>query len=314
MNQRRLLYLLACVVGVSLPLRVLAAPEYSLLLATIPSDSATYTNIPGIQTLSRTWSSPFGNAHLTMDASGSVDFPVIRLSTAVTSNYPLYAAAYAMARTKDTVRVDNVVLDGQPGFVRVDIFYSWALYDALTNFRNYARLDLQYGTAQVHALESHEALPDLRLTEDPLVAESGAVAIDAVLGEFFSAYFPIVYGENFDVGLDFLIESTAAGGNASLNAMNSVYWGGLQAYDSLFNAVDFTLLSFSGTDYTRSYAPERSVPEPSGLLLVLMAMTLLSRRMNLFRSARAKHPGNQLGLRGRVRLQQHAGQLSPRSR
>ena len=203
----------------------------------------------------------------------------------------LYASASAHARAAfdDTFTINSIGHQDERGTAHVPVSIVWSLIAQTLN--QPAAYASTYGDFTF--LYSSPALSGSRSWRfiETLTGNGGTTQaiVPAGVPSLFT-YEPVVpiefiFGRPVYINWTLVTAASGSGGgtggsfNASIDAYNSVYWGGFASVvDALGNSVAYTLTSLSGTDWSLSRipAPPVSVPEPSSLLLLIGALLSLS--------------------------------------
>lgn len=219
---------------------------------------------------------------------------------AITDPYGFSAFTSVSSSFRDSVNIANPVLTGQIGYALINVDYSWSL---LANAEPrgagghaQAAITLQFAGLGAAVSESHSSVlgQNSQTYSGLQIGPSTTVQLD-IARERFAVWIPFYFG--FDQPLSMELSAVASagsnsvgGGHGSFDASHSAYWGGLSAVtDAGGNAVEFTLESASGTDYSKSFSPITAVPEPTtyALTLVGCGLILFTRRRACTKAASA---------------------------
>lgn len=181
----------------------------------------------------------------------------------------------------DSFLINNVGLQGQNGWAQVTLDYLWNIAVSGEGSNAQSAVSLVFGTGGVHAQEVKAIGESLYHLENPATVTYGDVQVlSATMGSEIIALMPFVFGADMPLSMELSGNSSVFAVHsafASVDAANSVYWGGISGvFDENMNAVDYDFSSSSGLDYRQSFAPVVSaVPEPQTWALLLLAFPLL---------------------------------------
>lgn len=178
------------------------------------------------------------------------------------------------ARLGDTITISAAGLNGQAGKVKWSLYFPSqlaALPDPSSTsgtVHTSAMVYYQFGSQKSLFGEMFDVGP-----ESPLDGPVSTFNKPTTLDEF-----DFIFGQSIDLQIDLITKALASRG-VDARVDNSVYWGGISVVTANGQQVgDFSVTSLSGMDWQKSYIPPvlPSVPEPSGMLLVLAGVGVLA--------------------------------------
>lgn len=208
------------------------------------------------------------------------------------------ASASALAKFADEFRISSPTLDGTTGLLKTRLSYFWETstfveHDGVGGIQGQSDASVYLllsgyagGLAQTTQKQQYVATPtyesfiDVGQPDGSFVRIPFAYEMELVTEFVFGSTLPFELlmvaaaqgfgGVDSDSGSDLYANATA-----SVQALNSAYWGGLSV--SLLDGTavtDYDFSSGSGTDWRRSFVPTPSsdVPEPSTWALLLAAL------------------------------------------
>jgi hypothetical protein len=199
--------------------------------------------------------------------------------------------AVANASFYDFLTISNPELNGKTGTVTMSFYYDYDLAPQGNNeappiglarsyYYAYASMSGYNGSyyAQVNDTVSNNGAQSFR-NSGVTTSDLNGLRYDPV-GHYLTITGQFVYGSAFMITMNTSVSgSTGSSLNGNLisyvaDAMNSAYWDGIvsTSFDGKL-VTDYTLSSQSGTDYSRSFAPQGQtpsgdVPEPGALALL----------------------------------------------
>lgn len=217
-------------------------------------------------------------------ASSYASYGVLKAATVATgTNGAGGAHAYAMFDDYVTINADGMT--GKHGTLTASLAFNWR---AVTMLDGYVTTGVQgninlYGNSQ-YSQRSYSS----NLVNDYSGSYSSETFYAYENGEQVAFTSPMYLHVDFTFGSPFLIRSEInlrSGGGvlfydasawaAIFNASHSAYWGGISSVMSPTGAVQYTIESASGTDWSLSQVPTADVSEPEALGLIGLGLIAL---------------------------------------
>ncbi|UXH76709.1 PEP-CTERM sorting domain-containing protein [Roseateles amylovorans] len=207
------------------------------------------------------------------------------------STYATFGGAGSVQTSSAVTQYDNLTLHTSTAFEPLTVRYSFAVTGA-----NHLALDTLSNEAGVAGFSTWSVVQQFG-SSISVVGATTQMAYDgststyllfdtpsASLSRIYTVETQLLSGEAtfFSMSLysaaalnTYYLDSTSGQGGSVLN--QSLYWGGISSVTRADGtAVNFTLSSDSGVDYTRSFIPVvPAVPEPSSILLMLAGVAAL---------------------------------------
>lgn len=190
---------------------------------------------------------------------------------------------------QDGLSIVAAGLDGQRGFLEVELLYERLLSNAGSAVDGYASAKLTLGTTEWGTgsyIEEFRGGPT-------------TVTVDQIGGNWngdrLRALIPIVFGDSNTllVSLDMAALAKYYEGTSTFtaDAANSFYWGGIgRVLDANGQTTDAQISAASGINYFQSFVPTSPIPEPSTLLLMAVGFGVLTTLRGRRRHSMATRP------------------------
>lgn len=216
-------------------------------------------------------------------AQGSVQFGTLRAKSSAQASRSSVAVVSSIVNFQDTLKLDAGQLNGTSGYARFDIRYLWSFFNPTTpgvEFDNRALISLDFAGSTAYAERRRTVSQDangpvIQDTSVPLALLGGAISNGANPDAFFSVDVPVIFGVDYNLALTLSVATSVQQGDAGIDSLNSVYWGGVSAFDSSLESIPFIALSGSGTNYRQSFAPVTAIPEPAPALQMAVGLVML---------------------------------------
>jgi hypothetical protein len=232
---------------------------------------------------SATATASFSGSGVTNATSAQAGMGIIHLSASNDApNNSSFARAASNAGWNETLNISDPTLNGQPGFMLVDILVNGTLQAAgfagsagfdVTGYKDHTQLNIYNGAGAYFNKGNSDGISTDRQAAVWGVATYGYEwnFASRTVNDAITLAVPITYGQSFTLGIYAYASAgmrSASGvpGNSStsLDFSHTLTWGGIPAV--FYNGTpvtDYTLTSGTGIDWTQP------VPEPATLALLL---------------------------------------------
>lgn len=252
-------------------------------------DSVTLVNPVGPVTAAQTFDSPvWGDAVVHSAIAADVDYGKLKIY-AYSDAVSISGNTDVAVGFSDRARINAAGMAGQTGYAAVHLDATWDIKTSAIGPKS-------VGFAQVQAavVMNGSALDILQndylrcnpTCENTQVSQlqfrtpgKDPVIVPYSKGNEVWAYIPFTFGQEFGIDMSFSATLQSEGnyfgtrGTAEVDGYHSLYWGGIsEVLDQNGAAINFSVSSNSGIDYSRSLAP---VPEPATWAMLLAGLTLI---------------------------------------
>lgn len=229
------------------------------------------------------------NMNSTIFASSEVlaGYGVLKGSVAGARAASYSAYSYVSGEFSDRVKLVNDALIGQTGTVTAAFYYDYDFLSSADYLKNQTsggvsfvgKLGAEYGDISHTWLD----VGDVSLNNEQFLIRDayGERSSDDMFSGLIYITTSFVWGSWFDTSFQMVLQGNSSGPGSYadyfVDAMHSGYWAGIQSVTVDGQKIsDFTVLSESGTDYSRSFVPTIGdpvgIPEPASYIMVLFGL------------------------------------------